>query len=338
MKIFFSLLSVIIIYSLLSIHFVKEIFPKEEGRILGKSSSAGLEMSLSIGEYRFNLFGYSSPSALITFSGMGIFDQTYADEKGYFEFKNRFSPFSPREACLTARDQLGRLTAPVCLPPFPTRYDLSIGPVILPPTVSVNAQNYYQGDEVKLSGQTIPNSEVKFSVFAENREITRMIAQKNAESHRDGDTPPTPTSLMHKREDAFRDLVLRLFSLVKPVEAFSFPDLTTRTDAKGNFSLSLPSARPDTFRLFAQTSYEDGQSPESVKLNVKILPVWMVIIQFFLFIWSILKSRLLEILIVGELIGLTIFFLRRYLHPHAIARNRSIMLRESYALTRINAK
>ncbi len=270
------------------------VFRSDKGQVSGISTKSGsVNMDISIGEYHFDLFGYSSANALVTIEGMGIFDQTYADKSGYFEFHNRFSPFNPREACLTARDQFGRTTSPTCIPPFPTKYNVSIGPVLLSPTVSLDAQNYYQGDEVKLSGQTIPNSEVSFSTFVDDK---------------------------------------KSFVFPKPVEAFTFPQLTTKADEKGNFSLSLPSSRPEFLRVFAQTSHENSRSPESVKLNIKVLPVWMIIIQFFLFLWSLIKSRLLEVLIVGELVGLTIFFLRRYLHPHVVARNRALTVRELYPI------
>ena len=44
-------------------------------------SVAGVSVSntASIGEYRFNLYGYTSPLAVVTFEGMGIFDVTTAD-------------------------------------------------------------------------------------------------------------------------------------------------------------------------------------------------------------------------------------------------------------------
>lgn len=252
-----------------------------------------------IGEFRFTLFGYTSPKALVTIEGMGIYDQTFADNKGYFEFHNRFSPQSPREACLTSQDQLGRITAPTCIPPFPTKYNTRIGPVLLPPTVSLNAENYYQGDEIKLSGQSIPNTEITFSTFIdEKRSIFSYLADR----------------------------------LIPPVNAFTFPQLTSKADEKGNFSLSVPSSRPEFFRFFAQTSYDNGLSPESIKLNIKILPIWMIIIQLFILLWSIIKSRLLEIIIIGELIAITFFFIRRYLHPHVVARNRALALRQLYPI------
>ena len=76
---------------------------RDSGRI---SKSADVRNSVSIGEFRFKLYGYTSPYAFITFEGLGIFDQTTANNKGYFEFNNRFSPFSPREACLSSKISL----------------------------------------------------------------------------------------------------------------------------------------------------------------------------------------------------------------------------------------
>ena len=131
--------------------------------------SKNVNVSAFIGDHRFNLYGYTSPRAFVTFDGQGIFDTTTADDKGYFEFDNRFSPLSPREACLTSKDQFGRLSSPVCLPPFPIKYDVNIGPVIMPPTVSLNnppiGSDYFIGDQVMLSGQAVPNTDVKLSVF-----------------------------------------------------------------------------------------------------------------------------------------------------------------------------
>ncbi len=61
----------------ISIVFLLFFYSKNPGQIAGlKSTSSNVEVSLSIGEYRFSLFGYTSPHALVTISGMGIFDQT----------------------------------------------------------------------------------------------------------------------------------------------------------------------------------------------------------------------------------------------------------------------
>lgn len=240
---------------------------------------------IAIGDYRFTLFGWTSPFAVVSFDGQGIHDQTISDSTGYFEMANRFSPFSPREACLSSKDQFGRISSPVCLPPFPTKYTVSIGPVLIPPTISLNKDVYYINDQVKLSGQTVPNSEVNLSVFT-----------KNGPS----------------------------LSMVRPVEAFSFPELTAKSDSKGNFSLSLPSSNPQSFRLFAQTDFLEKESGESIKLNFKVHPIWMIIVRFFLLLLEAIKSRLLEIIIALEIVYLFWLMSRHWLHPHI---NRAIMLR-----------
>ena len=271
----------------------------EKKQILGMSksySTGAVTVSASIGNFRFTLDGYSSPGALVTIQGMGIYDQTFANRDGYFQFSNSFSPFSPREACLTAQDQLGRLTSPVCLPPFSTNRNITIGPVILPPTVSLDKDVYYVGDEAILSGQSIPNSQIVLSTFVKNKS-PRIITQ-----------------------------------IVKPVYADTIPQLTIKTDAKGNYSVALPSSSDEAMRLFTQTKYNEQPSAQSINLNIKIWPVWMMVINFFKLIFLLLKPRLLELIILVQLIGLIIYLLKRFLHPHVLARQRTLMIRLAFPL------
>jgi len=251
--------------------------------------SKNVNVSAFIGDHRFNLYGYTSPRAFVTFDGQGIFDTTTADDKGYFEFDNRFSPLSPREACLTSKDQFGRLSSPVCLPPFPIKYDVNIGPVIMPPTVSLDnppaGGDYFMGDQVMLSGQAVPNTDVKLSMFGKDKDSHGLIAD--------------------------------FHGFVKSVEAFTFPELTAKSDSKGNFSVNLPSSSPENFRLFAQTNFNKSISANSIKLNLDILPVWMIIIKFFLFLFSLIKPRLLEILILAEIIYI-LYILKGHIQSKAI--------------------
>lgn len=257
-------------------------------------STDNIVNSAYIGEFRFNLYGYASPFALVTFEGMGIFDQTTANDIGFFAFNNRFSPFSKREACLTAKDQLGRLSSPVCLPPFPVNYNVSIGPVIMPPTVSLDKKDYFMGDKVMLSGQAVPNTDVKLSIFGDESKTSKL-------------------------------------ALIKPVEAFTFPQLTAKSDDKGNFSINLPSSTPNKFRLFGQTDFLKAVSSNSVKLSLDILPVWMIIIKFFLFLFSLIKPRLLEILILAEIIYI-IYVIKSHIQSKAIVlyESRLPVIEESH--------
>ena len=280
----------IIFYSLFLLSFNKQKH-YYQNQILGKSSyySSNVTMSLSIGDHRFTLFGYSSPYALITFSGLGIFDQTQADENGYFIFNNRFSPFSPREACLHSQDQLGRITSEVCLPPFPTNYNVKIGPVIMPPTLSLDKENYWVGDEVVLTGQTIPNSSIILSFFSQ----------------------PTPLSTINN--------LLAKFAPLKKAFALSLPPLSVKADEKGNFALGLPSSISQKYRLFTQVNYQEKNSPESRNLTFEVLPWWMIVFKILKLIISLIKLRLLEIIILGEIIALLIYLYRSYLHPQKLA-------------------
>lgn len=248
-------------------------------------------VSVSIGTYTFSLYGYASPYAQVTIQGNGVFDQAVADKNGYFEFKNKFSPFVPREACITSRDQLGRNSQPVCLPPFPTKYNVMIGPIIVPPTLSFNESAYYVNDEVVLTGQTIPQSNVTFSLFKDRSRLLQIIA---------------PNSLR-------------------------FPKIETKTDKGGNFSISLPSSKANAYRIFTQTEFKDQDSPKSLTLHFTIYPVWFIIIQYLWLIWNLITSRLIEMIILVELIALSYYLLWRHLHPKHVT---SLALREKHALAR----
>lgn len=283
-----------IFLSLFSIYLITNPTKPNQSSIAGlKTSASQTTVSAFVGEHRFTLYGYTSPGALVSFEGLGIFDQAYANSKGYFELKNRFSPFSPHEACLTAQDVLGRLSTPLCLPPFPTIYNVEIGPVIMPPTVSADVGEYFVGDEAMLSGQTIPNNEVNLSFFIDQR---------------------------------------KSFDLIKNAYAFSFPQLKTRSDEKGNFSISIPTSNPTTLRLFARASFENSLSPKSLMLNIKILPWWMIILKIFWLVFDAIKNHWLEVGLLTEFVVLASILINYFFHPHRLTRTKAIMLREKFAL------
>lgn len=125
-----------------------------------------MTVSVSVGKtLPFVIFGYTSPNAQVNLEAKMSNVQTYANGKGYFEFVNVFLPASLQEICLSSQDQLGRLSAPVCIPGETKAPNRRIGPVLIPPTLSLDKQYYYTQDEVQLSGQTIPNSPVELSLF-----------------------------------------------------------------------------------------------------------------------------------------------------------------------------
>ncbi len=264
-----------------------------------ESVSTDVNVVATITGGRFVLFGFASPKSTVFIDGRKLHESTISDETSYFQFSLN-SNMSSSEVCLTSRDQFGRTSAPLCLPPLPKLFTANIGPVIIPPTVSFDKTNYYMGDEVKLTGQTIPNSPVHISFFVDER---KSIEQYLSRLH-----------------------------WLRPVFAFTIPELQVHSDAKGNFSLSLPSSTPEFFRLFAQTNYLESRSEQSNVLHLKILPIWFIIISFFLNLLNLLLRHLFTIFILIQLTALIIFILRRYLHPLAISKNRALALRENEQL------
>lgn len=305
-KIFLEILILISIFLISTGFFLlkNDFNDKNNPNTLGKSTFFETTVSLTIGELRFRLFGYSSPRALVTLFAPGVFDQIYANNNGYFQF-NAFSFFSVNEVCLIGQDQFGRISSPVCLPTNGLTNNSEIGPVILPPTLSLDKNNYWLGDEVVLSGQTIPDTDVNLSIFTEEKST--------------------------------------LFSKINPIkqaEAFSLPKIEIKSDNKGNFSVSLPSSSVKKFKFFAQTFFNNHFSPESVKITLKILPWWMIIFKFFSFFWSLIKPYLLEIIILIQAIFLIVYILKRIFHPVNLAiikrDNLSLVLKEKGEIEKYN--
>lgn len=333
-----SLFLVLVLFLLFTNYYLLTI-NREKSYVQGASTvSYPTEVSAYIGyagQYRFSLFGYTSPQALVTIDGFGVYDQTYSDKTGYFVFYNRFSPMSSNEPCLTAQDQLGRLSQPICLPPFPTGYNIAIGPVILPPTLSLDKSDYYIGDEVILAGQTIPNSDVNLSMFTKDTPTSQEMLNSKLQA-------PNNFEILNTKRLKFGILDLGFIwnlgfrisnlSLIRPVEAFTFPQLQTKSDSSGNFSISLPSSQVKQYRFFARTSYSGDPSAKSNTLDLIIFPIWMIILKFLYWIFLSLKPKLIEISIIIEIFCLLYYILRRYFHPHIIGRNRSLTIRKNMEL------
>ncbi|MFN4213043.1 MAG: hypothetical protein ACK4FL_03740, partial [Microgenomates group bacterium] len=158
-------------------------------------------------------------------------------------------------------------------------------------------------------------SEVDLSLYANVSELKRMVANEQIRSLTFIRFPIDVNSRVYAAEN------------IPHSGGFAFPKFTAKSDSEGNFSIILPSSSSQTFRLFAQTNYLENSSPESRKLTVRILPWWMIIFELFLMLFKIIKSRLLEFIILLQIVGLVIYFLRRYLHP----RNLAIVKAQKYA-------
>ena len=147
-----------------------------QGYIIGRRTT----VSAFIGTGRYTITGYTSPLATVKLEGQGIYNETIANKNGRFSFNNSFAPLTPREVCITAIDVYSRITQPLCLPPFPVKQEIAIGPVILPPTLSVNQPEFLIHDEGILHGLSTPQSNVTISLAREeNKQNIHLSATAN---------------------------------------------------------------------------------------------------------------------------------------------------------------
>jgi len=117
-----------------------------------------VKISASIGENRVTIFGYTAPKIRVELSSQNVFDVTFSDSEGYYLFDKTLLPKNPGELCLSSLDDSGRRSLPTCIPAPPaTNYHTDIGPIILPPTITLNS--------VDASGQSIPNSTVEIHFY-----------------------------------------------------------------------------------------------------------------------------------------------------------------------------
>ena len=141
---------------------------KDTYELLGREKVIMKDMTVSatigIGS-PFTIFGYTSPYALVSLETRGFNQETYAGKDGYFKFYSDHRSTSSSEICLSARDQLGRITAQTCIPPLPPEPNVIIGPILLSPTLSLDKLSYFISDNIILTGQAIPNTVVQLSLF-----------------------------------------------------------------------------------------------------------------------------------------------------------------------------
>ncbi len=194
---------------------------------------SSVSISASIGENRVTIYGYTSPNSRVELSSPRVFAVTYSGSDGYFLFDKTLLPKNPSDLCLTSFDNNYRSTSPVCVPPPPiNNYHTDIGPILLPPTISLENDQIKPNTTIVTSGQAIPNSQVNVSFYKINDSGV---------------------------------------SFPKEVQAYSLPLVTAATDKDGNFSINLPTAYSSDYRLYASAKFNDNYSPKSNTL-IYILP------------------------------------------------------------------
>ena len=294
MKTSFKLVLGLFVWSILSLVFLNngELAVLAQIAPVSLTKQVQITISASLGEPVLRLWGYGSANSRIEMTGRGVADLTYSKADGYYEFSKSFLPaptnFLYPELCLTAIDQNGRSTPPTCIPPLPANeFSYDIGPIILPPTLSLEAGITTPDTQVAASGITIPNSEVKI-VLAEG----------------DNGNP------------------LSKLSLVSEVSAYYIPNYTVKSDPRGYFSFNMPAATSDKWHMFAITTYsQGGTSSKSNTLTFEVIsPGAAALKNFWKLILSLLSLPALisfEILIILVLIALLLMKRRKKkIHPN----------------------
>lgn len=236
-------------------------------------------VSASVGEPKLTLFGYTSPHAEVKLEGERVSEETIANEEGYFFFDRIFLPRpTPEypELCLIAIDNHHRLSFPTCLPPLPVGpFDITVGPVLLPPTVSLEKGNFLPSEQVAAEGETIPNTEV-----------TVYLANKFLE------------------EQSFISILSKL--LISPIYAYSLPKYQIQADERGHFEFNLPGVRPASWRVFAAGTFLGSPTPKSNSLSFKVLSwwewLWQMLKRLLGLILGFLRPYLWQLIILAEIV------------------------------------
>lgn len=225
------------------------LFPVSTSAIEYRSPASTI-VTASIDENRVTIFGYTSPNSRIELSSPKVFAVTYSDQTGYFIFDKSILPRNPSDLCLISFDNHSRSTSPVCIPPPPPyNYHTDIGPILLPPTISLENSQIDPNSTVITSGQAIPNSTVSVHFYKVN--------------------------------DSGQ-------SFPKEAQAYSLPAITATSDYLGNFNLNLPTAYSSDYRLYASSKFNDNYSPKSNTLIYFLPSFFSLFLQRYPFLYVLI--------------------------------------------------
>jgi hypothetical protein len=237
--------------------------------------SESVKISASIGENEVTIFGHTSPNSKVELTGINIYALTYSQKDGFFEFNKIILPKNPSELCLQAKDTHNRSSALVCIPPPPaTNYHTDIGPIILPPTISLEQDTINPNSTVITSGQSLPNSPL--------------------------------TVFFYKVNDLAK-------SFPKEALAYSLPPIKTTTDENGNYNLNLPTAYSSNYRLYASVDFNNNFSPKSNTLLYFMPSLFWLFLQQHAYLMVLLPIFLFTLILFFALLffnSSTIYHLR----------------------------
>ena len=189
------------------------------------ASAKSVSVSAVIATRYFTLDGYTSPSATVYLDTLDLHLSTQANLFGYFQFPRQSISPSSSDFCLFSLDSHSRQSTPTCIPPPPPiRFYTHLGPIILPPSLTLNSHTISPNSTTFASGQSLPDSLVNIYLYQTNDKAKKF---------------PTPA------------------------HAFSLPIFSLKSDKQGNFNFTLPTSYSSDYRLFATVFYQDNPSPKS---------------------------------------------------------------------------
>lgn len=242
------------------------------------NATASTIITASVGENRVTIYGYTSPNSKVELSNSQVYSQTYSDNSGYFLFDKTLLPKENiSDLCLISTDNNSRQTTPVCFPSPPkTNYHTDIGPILLPPTISLEESDINPNSTVLTSGQAIPNSQVSLSFYKVNDSAKSFSFFPN----------------------------LTAFLKPKKAYAYSLPSVMATTDKLGNFSLNLPTAYASNYRLYATTKFNHDYSPKSNTLLYTLPSLFYLFFQQYPFLKYLIPLLILTLIIFFYLLHL----------------------------------
>ncbi len=229
----------------------------------------------------FSLFGYTSPLAHVTLSSNETIASATADAEGYFFFRTITVSRDTREICIQSLDIEGLTSQPSCIAFTAVFYGYNVGPILLSPSLALDAGSVLVGKSIQITGRTVPNSLVTLSSFLDKN---RIIASPFAK-----DSPFTR----------------------------SLPKLEGKSDAKGHFSFGYGSMTPQTTRVYANARKESALTAKSTTLKLEVLPFWKELLLLLIRALKSLRFFLLPGIILLESLILIYLLLPMLLPRHA---------------------
>jgi len=260
--------------------------------------SGGIGITTHVGVSRFSLFGYTSPYAQVNLNSATVTAATTSDKDGYFVFRNLFAPYRPEEACLFSTDTDGIVTHPICIPPFPVNKDTSIGPVLMPPSISVTKGSMVLGENTYIRGKSIPNIEVNLSFFNASKARFNFIER----------------------------FLIKLASIspIKSTYALSLSPFNASATKLGNYEIALSGYNPAFYNAFTAGKFRNTSTPKSFTIQIEMLPWWLKLIRGWI--------PLLPVLFILLLVPILFLYFKRFFHPHSLSKQRALARRNNLSL------